>query len=328
MTITGNLTYDDSAPFAYTVTITDSTISGTISNSGTAPVKVIKAGTSPFFTAGANVTVVAVVSITTPNNLALSTYIIKNGGTDLGWVVQNTARSLEVSVADTFQIYAIAYGYQPVLFSAVATNANSFVTSLVPQQYVDTSLNTTVRDTIAATIAANFDMTGKIVVTFTTTLAQYSPAQVLNGFHYYTVIGGSNIGLGVIMAGTTQGLTIIDGGFEISSPGFYAQVNNSVTTVGAAGFSVPLYVEVLPAVYIADPTYTPTRKNTSGIVLQTAPWTQQTASISQTDKEDIALESAATVWDSAQADYTAAGTMGKSLKDALKLPEFIALQNP
>jgi hypothetical protein len=50
-------------------------------------------------------------------------------------------------------------------------------------------------------------------------------------------------------------------------------------------------------VYIADPTYTPTKKNTSGIVLQTAPWTQQTATISQTDKEDIALETVAAMND-------------------------------
>jgi hypothetical protein len=287
MTITGNLTYNNDDPYAYTAIISDSTITGTISNSGVAEVKVIKAGTSPFFTAGARVRVVAVVSVTTANNLPLSTYITKNGGVSLGWVVEDTARSFEVSATDTFKIYAIAYGYQPTLFTAVATNNNSFRTSLIPETNVNTTLSTTVRDTIANTIAANFDQTGKIVVTFNATLAQYSPAEVLNGFHYYTVIGGSNIGLGVIMANTTQGLVLIQGGFEISSPGFYAQVANSVTSVVAAGFLVPLYVSVTPSVYAISPTYTPTRKNSSGIVLQTAPWTQQTATISQADKGDI-----------------------------------------
>jgi len=288
MTITGNLTYDDSAPYAYTVTITDSTITGVISNAGVSPVKVIKAGTSPFFTAGSRVTVVAVVSVTTPNNLALSTYIIKlNGGIHLGWEVQNTARSFEVQQSDTFRIYATAYGYQPVLFTAVATNTNSFSTSLIPETYVETTLNTTVRDTIAATIDANFDQTGKIAVTFNTTLAQYSPAEVINGFQYFTVIDGSNIALGAILGNTLEGLEIIEGGFQISNPSFYAQVSNTVTSVGAAGFLVPLYVSVTDSVYILAPTYTPTRKNTSGIVLQTAPWTQQAATISQTDKNAI-----------------------------------------
>jgi hypothetical protein len=320
MTITGNFSYNESAPFGFTVTITNSIITGTISNIGTADVKVIKAGTSPFFTAGTRVNVVAVVAITTPNNLALSTYIYKNGALDLGWVVQNTARSLEVSSTDTFQIFAIAYGYQPVLFSATATNTNSFITSLVPETYVDTTLNTAVRNTIAATIAVALEGAGYLVLKFNTTLAQYSPAEVINAFHYYSVINGDTIGLGSILGGSLDGFAIISGGFEISSPVFYAQVDNSVTTVGPAGFSVPLVVTVLPAVYILDPTYTPTRKNTSGIVLQTAPWTQQTASISQADKADIA----ATVWNTPTEDIVEPNTIGTTVKTLENTSKYIS----
>jgi hypothetical protein len=323
MTITGNLTYQESAPFAYTVTITDSTITGTISNAGTADVKVIKAGTSPFFTAGARVIVVAVVAITTPNNLALSTYILKNGGIDLGWVVQDTARSLEIQAGDTFSVYAVAYGYQRILFYPTASNFNSFSVSLLPETNVDTSLNTTIRDFIATQISTAL-VGPALAVSVLSDLRAYSPADVLNGLQYYSVVYGELPAYISVLTGTTAGFTIISGGVYISSPAFYAQVNNSVTTTTNLGILIPLYFDVDPAVYIADPTYTPTKKNTSGIVLQTAPWTQQTATISQTDKEDIA----ATVWDSEQADYTAAGTMGKSLKDSLKLPEFIALQNP
>jgi hypothetical protein len=323
MTITGNLTYDDSAPFEYTVTITDSTISGTISNAGTAEVKVIKAGTSPFFTAGARVRVVAIVAITTPNNLALSTYVLKNGGIDLGWVVQDTARSLEIQAGDTFSVYAVAYGYQRTLFYPTASNFNSFSVSLLPETNVDTSLNTTIRDFIATQISTAL-VGPAVAVSVLSDLRAYSPADVLNGLQYYSVVYGELPAYISVLTGTTEGFTIISGGVYISSPAFYAQVNNSVTTTTNLGILIPLYFDVDPAVYIADPTYTPTKKNTSGIVLQTAPWTQQTATISQTDKEDIA----ATVWDSEQADYTVEGTMGKSLKDSLKLPEFIALQNP
>jgi len=310
MTITGNLTYNESAPFLFTATITDSTISGTISNIDTAQVKVIIAGTSPFFTAGTNVSVVAIATIKTNSNLALSSYIIKNGGADLGWVVQNTARTLEVSATDTFNIFAIAYGYQPVLFSATATNLNSFVTSLVPETNVDTNLNTTVRNTIASTITVSIDGTGKLVTNFNTPLAQYTPAEVLNGFHYYTIISGDQIALGSLLVGTLSGFAIIQGGFQISVPMFYAQVANSVTTVTSAGFSIPLYISVTANTYITDPTYTPTRKNSSGIVLQTAPWTQQTAVVSEPDKVSIAL----TTWNTNKTNITEVNSMGLLIK--------------
>jgi hypothetical protein len=301
MTITGNLTYQEFAPFAYTVTITDSTITGTISNVGTAEVKVIKAGTSPFFTAGARVRVVAIVTITTPNNLALSTYILKNGGIDLGWVVQDTARSLEIQAGDTFSVYAVAYGYQRTLFYPTASNFNSFSVSLLPETNVDTSLNTVTRDFIATQISTAL-VGPALAVSVASDLRAYSPADVLNGLQYYSVVYGELPAYISVLTGTTEGFTIISGGVYISSPAFYAQVNNSVTTTTNLGILIPLYFDVDPAVYIADPTYTPTKKNTSGIVLQTAPWTQQTATISATDKADIASLSATDTLDAMNAD--------------------------
>jgi hypothetical protein len=286
MTITGNLTYDDSAPYAYTVTITDSTITGTISNAGTAEVKVIKAGTSPFFTAGARVRVVAIVAITTPNNLALSTYVYKNAGIDLGWVVQDTARSLEIQAGDTFAVYAVAYGYQRILFYPTASNFNSFSVSLLPETNVDTSLNTTIRDYIATQISTAL-VGMELAVSVASDLRAYSPADVLNGLQYYTVVYGSLPAQVSIFAGSTAGFSIIQGGIYITSPVFYAQVDNAVTTTTNLGILIPLYFDVDPNVYILNPAYTATKKNTSGIVLQTAPWTQQTATISATDKADI-----------------------------------------
>jgi hypothetical protein len=324
MTITGNLTYDDSAPFAYTVTITDSTITGTISNAGTAEVKVIKAGTSPFFTAGARVRVVAIVAITTPNNLALSTYVYKNAGIDLGWVVQDTARSLEIQAGDTFAVYAVAYGYQRILFYPTASNFNSFSVSLLPETNVDTSLNTTIRDYIATQISTAL-VGMELAVSVASDLRAYSPADVLNGLQYYTVVYGSLPAQVSIFAGSTAGFSIIQGGIYITSPVFYAQVDNAVTTTTNLGILIPLYFDVDPNVYILNPAYTATKKNTSGIVLQTAPWTQQTATISATDKADIING----VWDAETSDHTIPGTTGAALgdaSDALTLPEFLALK--
>jgi hypothetical protein len=288
MTITGNLTYDDSAPYAYTVTITDSTITGTISNSGTAEVKVIKAGTSPFFTAGSRVAVVAIATIRTSNDLALSTYVVRvNGGAvDFGWVVQNTARTLEVRAGDTFAVYAVAYGYKRILFYPTASDLNTFTTSLIPETNVDTTLNTTNRDYIATQISTAL-VGQEVAVSVGADLRTYSPADVLNGLHYYTVVYGELPAQVSILSGTTAGFDIITGGVYISSPAFYAKVNDSVTTTTNVGVLIPLYFQVAASVYVANPNYTPVKKNSSGIILQTAPWTQQTAVISETDKTSI-----------------------------------------
>jgi hypothetical protein len=315
MTITGNLTYDDSAPYAYTVTITDSTITGTISNAGVATVKVIKAGTSPFFTAGSRVSVVAVVAITTPNNLALSTYVtrVNGGAVDFGWVVQNTARTLEIRAGDTFAVYAVAYGYQRALFYPTASNLNSFTTTLIPETYVDTTLNTTNRNYIATQISTAL-VGMELAVSVGSDLRAYSPAEVLNGLHYYTVVDGALPALVSILAGSTAGFTIIPGGIEISSPVFYAKVNDLVTTTTDLGVLIPLYFQVAASVYIANPSYTPTKKNSSGIVLQTAPWTQQTAVISATDKADISSYSANAIWNTPTSNVTSSNTMGAAVK--------------
>jgi hypothetical protein len=288
MTITGNLTYDDSAPYAYTVNITDSTITGTISNAGVAEVKVIKAGTSPFFTAGSRVTVVAIATLRTSNNLALSTYVVRvNGGaTDFGWVVQNTARTLEVRAGDTFAVYAVAYGYQRTLYYPTASNLNSFTTSLIPETNVDTTLNTTNRNYIATQITTAL-VGQELAVSVGADLRTYSPADVLNGLHYYTVVYGSLPAQISILAGSTAGFSIVTGGILITSPVFYAKVNDSITTTTDVGVLIPLYFQVAASVYVANPNYTPVKKNSSGIILQTAPWTQQTAVISETDKTSI-----------------------------------------
>jgi len=288
MVITGNLTYDDSAPYAYTVTITDSTITGTISNIGVAEVKVIKAGTSPFFTAGSRVSVVAIATLRTPDNLALSTYVVRvaGGATDFGWVVQNAARTLEVRAGDTFAVYAVAYGYKRTLYYPTASNLNSFTTSLIPETNVDTTLNTTSRNYIATQISTAL-VGQEVAVSVAADLRAYSPADVLNGLHYYTVVYGELPAQVSILSGTTAGFDIIPGGVYISSPAFFAKVNDSVTTTTNVGVLIPLYFQVAASVYIANPSYTPVKKNSSGIILQTAPWTQQTAVISETDKTSI-----------------------------------------
>ena len=285
VTINGNLTFNTS--LSITVTFTDCDVTGTISNSGIGVVKIVKAGTTPFMTAGANVASIANVVVETPGGLALSTYIVKNGATDLGWVATTTNRSLEISATDTFQIYAIAYGYKAKLVSAIATDLTSFKFELLPEPFIDTSLSTVTRDIIAATFSTSLDAFNRIALAVNTDLRNYDPDEVMNAVQYYITTEGDLIAAGVLYGGTIDGVEIINGGILIGAPGFYGKVNDSVTTVNDLGILIPIYIDVEPAVYVADPTYTPVKKNTSGIVLQTAPWTQMTADLSAVDKTDI-----------------------------------------
>lgn len=285
LTINGNLTFNTSLNLS--VTFTDCVVTGTISNTGAGLVKVFKAGTTDWLTTGSNVISVANVTVTTPGGLALSTYILKNGVTDLGWVAQNVARPLEIQETDTFSIYAIAYGYRATLQSANALDLGTFQFELIPEPYVDTSLSTVIRDTIAATFSTALDAFSRIALSVDTDLRYYTPPEVLNALEWYIVTEGDLIAQGVVYAGSIDGVEIINGGILISTPGFYGKVNDSVTTATNLGYLVPIYIDVEPGVYIIDPTYTPVLKNSSNIVLQTAPWTKQTADISALDKADI-----------------------------------------
>ena len=285
VTITGNLTFNTNTPI--TVTFTNCNVTGTISNTGSGLVKVVKAGTTDWLTEGSNVSVIANVVVETPGGLALSTYIVKNGATDLGWVPLNAARSLEIKETDTFQIYAIAYGYKAKLVSAIATDLTSFKFELLPEPFIDTSLSSVTRDIIAATFRTSLDAFNRIALAVDTDLRNYDPDEVMNAVQYYITTEGSLIAAGVLYGGTIDGVEIINGGILIGTPGFYGKVNDSITTVNDLGILIPIYIDIEPAVYVADPTYTPVKKNTSGIVLQTAPWTQMTADLSSVDKTDI-----------------------------------------
>lgn len=286
VTIIGNLTYNTNTPI--TVTFTDCEVSGTISNSGSGLVKIVKAGTTPWLTTGSNVSSIATVVVETPAGLALSTYIVKNGSTDLGWVVATNNRTLEISETDTFAIFAIAYGYKAKIVNASALDLSSFKFELLPETYIDTSLSATTRNFIASKFSVALDAYNRIALSLDTDLRSYTPPEVMNAVQYFISSGGGAlIAAGVLYGGSIDGVEITQGGLSIGTPGFYGKVNDSVTSTTDLGILVPISIDVLPSVYAADPTYTPVKKNTSGIVLQYAPWTKMTADISAVDKSDI-----------------------------------------
>jgi hypothetical protein len=75
--ITGNLTYETSAPFGINVTLTDCSVSGTVSNSGTTDIVITKVNTT-LGTVGAHVTAQQFATISAPNLLEGSRVRVMN----------------------------------------------------------------------------------------------------------------------------------------------------------------------------------------------------------------------------------------------------------
>jgi hypothetical protein len=216
------------------------------------------------------------VSLKNADGSAMSTFVVKNG-TPLGWVPLATERVLQAEPGDVFNIYAHSYGTQPKLVTIVGNTPSDFVLSLIPETFVDiTQAN---RDTIAAAFGNGLDAFGRFYLSVNADLRQYTPAQVLHALHWHILTQGAVVGSAAITAGDLEGFELMRGGFVIRTAGFYGKVADSVTTVGNLGILVPLSIAVDPAVYTMLPTYTPVEKNSSGIVLQYAPWTQAEADI-------------------------------------------------
>ena len=292
--ITGSITYNYNTNIS--VTFTDCVVTGTINNSNVGTIKVFRAGTSDWFTEGTNVLVRANVSITTSDNLALTTAVLQNGSINLGWVPQETARVLEVAQGDTFSIYAIAYGYQASLFSAIANDFTTFRIALIPEIYINTTLDITTRDIIVSKFSSYRDDNNRLPLTINEDLRNYSTAEVLNALQYYIVTQGYWFGTAVIFGAPINGFTFIQGGVYIAYSKYYWKVDDSVTTPTNLGYLLPIVIGVDASVYIAYPTYSPVKMNTSDIVMQYAPWTHITAEISSSDKIDIANLSSDKVW--------------------------------
>lgn len=256
------------------VTLTgDLTTTGTVTNNGTINGNYTDAS-------GTRVT------IKTTDSLALSTYLTVNG-TPQAWQAGQTERYLFVTPASVVRLYAQAYGYQPTILNITGNTASDYIVKLTPETLVDTALSTTTRDAIVAHIAIGMDGSSRLFLSTDADLSAHSPDEVLNAIHYYMVTQGQLIAAASVQLNDVNTVKVIQGGIIVHSPGFYGKIADSVTTTGSMGIFAPIYIDVDPTVYVAMPTYSPVEKNTSGIVLQTARWTHQTALISATDKADI-----------------------------------------
>ena len=227
------------------------------------------------------------IKVISADGLPLSTYI-KQNTTDLGWLAVSLERPLVVQPSDTVVVYVTAYGYKArlITYTGAELIANSQIT-LIPESFIETSLNTATRDLIAASFSAGVDAYSRVYLNIGMDLRGYSPAEVINGAQYYLVNSGYLVAAAALASGTANALELNSGGATINSAGFYAKVNDSITDAGDLGIYMPLYLYVNPAVYLVDPTYTPVKKNSAGVVLGVALWTKSSATVTEQDKDSI-----------------------------------------
>lgn len=233
------------------------------------------------------------LTIRSADGIELTTRVLING-VDQGFVVGAVLRDIVVTAASVVRIYAHAYGYKPRIINVVGNAAADYVVSLVPEVNVDTTLSTTTRDAIVATLSSGVDAQSRIFLSVNADLRQYTPEHVLNALHRFMVVSGGTIAQAALAANSVDGFSLMRGGFVIRSPAFYGKIADSVTSVSDLGILVPLAISVDSSVYTAMPTYTPVVKNAAGLVLQYAPWTQQ--------------ESAVPTWVAAEATLVAAAS--------------------
>lgn len=241
------------------------TTTGTISNSGTISGVYGDANGSR-------------VNIRSADGLALTTRV-HISGVDQGFVVESTTREIVVGPTSNVRVYAHAYGYQPKIINVVGNNAANYVVSLIPEPNVDTTLSTTIRDEIVASFSSGNYSGGRFFLSVNADLRQYTPAQVMNALHRYIVVSGGSIAWKSLDDNSVEWFSLIRGGMVIRSSTFFCKIDDSVTTVSNLGVLLPLVINVDADVYNAMPTYTPVLKNSSDLVLQYAPWTQQEADV-------------------------------------------------
>jgi hypothetical protein len=234
------------------------------------------------------------------------------GGTFVpGFVPLVTSRTLTVLPADTIRMVVNAYGYKPQVINCTGAELDKFTVTLEVESGVDISGVTTVtRDAVAATL--NFVQAGptQIDITVNQTLASYFPKDCVAGVAYAFVTKGYLAFAAMAQANNANIYSLSSGQMVTYFPGFKLRMND--TAVGGAaivptatGYSIPLVAYYFDqATSIASPV---TILNASSAKIETAPWTQATATISEQDKQAIADASATEVWTAPTRTLTSSG---------------------
>jgi hypothetical protein len=283
--IGGNLVYNTNTDIV--VTLTNCTISGTVSNSGTGNVKLNLVNST--VNTGTRVVAQYPIIVTDAGNNLFSTQIwVYNGA---GNIVEDTgfnsliqSKTVYMPVGGSLRVYSQAYGYQSKITNTSATNPTLVITH-IPETLVDTALDATTRNTVAGYFSSIVE-NSLLYVEVDTDLAQYTPAEVLNAMHYFIVSNGGNFAALSLLANTGGSVQLIDGGFRVYSAFFKgrAKSNLNSTNTPSLYITLPLYIEDASGVAGNQVMV----RNANGIDVHASLWSKATANISQNDMNSIA----------------------------------------
>lgn len=243
------------------------------------------------------------IALTNRNGVAMTSYVLVNGtpvggstvgGTFVpGFVPLVTSRTLTVLPADTIRMVVKAYGYKPQVINCTGAELDKFTVTLEVEAGVDTTISTITRDAVADTIGFIQTSPTQIDVTINQTLAAYFPKDCTAAFSYAVVAKGHLILASMAQTNNADIYSLSGGQLVVYSPIFKLRMND--TTVGgaaivptAAGYSIPVVTYYLDTgTGLASPL---TILNASNAKIETAPWTQTTATLSDADKASIATK--------------------------------------
>lgn len=249
------------------------------------------------------------VNITEITGRAISTYVTINGtaigGSTVnsvfvpGWVSFATTRTITVQPTDNVRIVAGYWGSKPLLVNCLGSEIAKFTLAFEAEPGVDTTISTVTRDAIANSILTVVNgATGNIEGTINQTLAAYTPNEVISAIAYDTVATSYQVFAACSSANSVNIYSISSGKLVFYAPNYKLRmadtaVGGAAITPNAAGYSVPIvtyYFDV--ATGVASPI---TLLNASGAKIETAPWTQATATLSDGDKTSIAEKTKAQI---------------------------------
>jgi hypothetical protein len=233
---------------------------------------------------------------------AISTYVTINGtavgGSTVnstfvaGWQAFATSRTITVQPTDNVRIVAGYWGSKPLLVNCLGSEIAKFTLAFESEPGVDTTISTVNRDAIAGSILTVVNgTTGNIEGTINQTLAAYTPTEVISSIAYDIVMTSYQVFAACAAANSVAIYGISSGKLVFYSPSYKLRMADTASggaaiTPNATGYSIPIvtyYYNV--ATGVASPV---TLLNAAGAKLETAPWTQATASLSDSDKAAIA----------------------------------------
>jgi hypothetical protein len=254
----------------------------------------------------------------------MSSYVLINGtpvggatvgGTFIpGFVPLVMSRTLTVLPTDAVRMVVNSYGYKPQVINCTGAELDKFTVTLEIESGVDvTSVSTVTRDAVAATLGFIQASPTQIDITVNQTLAAYFPKDCVAGVAYAFVTKGYLAFAAMAQANNANIYSLSNGQMVTYFPGFKLRMND--TAVGGAaivptatGYSIPLVAYYFDqATSTASPV---TILNASNAKIETAPWTQATATISEQDKQAIADSSAVEVWTAPTRTLTSGGGGG------------------